>query len=154
MAYKNIEDKKKYQRQYCQKNREAIREYNKRYYQEHKEEKVESYREYYRKNRERILVRQKRWTIKNYMKGSDPVILTEIRDFIENNYRDKVNSQLSSYKYIQGYLDSLKKYNVISLRDFHELGNYNQEIYEHSLDVQVKRVKENAGRYIKLPKEG
>ena len=72
------------------------------------------------------------------------MILAEIREMMEDVYRSE--SQMSAYKYIQGYIDGLKKYEKITIRDWHELDNYNHELFCHSLDV-----KSSTGRYIKLP---
>ena len=78
------------------------------------------------------------------------MILAEIRKMMEDVYRSE--SQMSAYKYIQGYIDGLKKYEKITIRDWHELDNYNHELLKHSLDVNIEKTnRSNIGRYIKLP---
>jgi hypothetical protein len=82
------------------------------------------------------------------------MILSEIRKAIDRNF--KTESLMSAQRYSQGYIDGLKKYEVINLRDWHDLNNYISEKLKEKLNLQVEKVKswDKNGRYIKLPKEG
>ena len=83
------------------------------------------------------------------------MILTEIKERIDRNFTTE--SLMSAQRYSQGYIDGLKAYAVINLRDWHELNNYISEQFKKELNLQTIKVKgwnrENIGRYIKLPKE-
>ena len=83
------------------------------------------------------------------------MILTEIKERIDRNFTTE--SLMSAQRYSQGYIDGLKAYAVINLRDWHELNNYISEQFKVKLNLQEEKIKnwsrENVGRYIKLPKE-
>ncbi|MFW5887707.1 MAG: hypothetical protein ACOCUH_02805 [Bacteriovoracia bacterium] len=71
------------------------------------------------------------------------MFLTELRELIEDSYRVRIQSHVSTYYYIQGYLDGLKKYGVIVLKDWQALNNHNQEIFNHGLNVALERIKKS-----------
>jgi len=51
--------KKKYDKEYSEKNKERLSHYYKEYYQKNKEKREEYYREYYQKNKDKILKQRK-----------------------------------------------------------------------------------------------
>jgi hypothetical protein len=79
------------------------------------------------------------------------MILNKIREEIENSYRSQ--SPMSAFKYSEGYITGLKRYGIINLSNFNELNNYNHKIFEHSLDVDIGKIRGDIGRYSKLLKE-
>ncbi len=67
------------------------------------------------------------------------MILSEIRKAIDRNF--KTESLMLAQRYCQGYIDSLKTYGVINLRDWHDLNNYISERFKEKLDLQVEKGK-------------
>ena len=77
MPYKNIEQRKEYEKGYRLKNKERIKEYKKEYYLKN----IEHYKEYRLKTKEY----QKEWSLKNR---------EYLRDYERNRYRTNINFKL------------------------------------------------------------
>ncbi len=113
MAYKNIEDKKRYDKQYYIDNNEKKKEYNKQYYIDNKgkilekikqncDNKKEYDKKHYKKNRKKYNENTKKWRKNNkekqkendrqyYIKNREK-ILKASKQWYENNRRKKIQS--------------------------------------------------------------
>jgi hypothetical protein len=85
MSYKNIEDRRKYDREYRKNNLERRREIEKNYNETHKEQKKEYHKKWYEKNKEKRLLQIKEWHENNPEKTKKA-----IKKWQQNN-REQIN---------------------------------------------------------------